>query len=100
VAPFTSLCGGFPGLRPRDRHGAQPGHTCTSKFAWCSDVPCARYRRFGMAEKQKSATTAKPEQASSERDELVKIDLDPEIALRALLEVDPDAEPVKDSKRK
>jgi hypothetical protein len=59
----------------------------------------ARYRRFGMAEKQKSATTEKRE-LPAERDERVKIDLDPEVALRALLEVDPDAEPVKDSKRK
>lgn len=94
VAPFTSLCGGFPGLRPRDRHGAQPGYTCTSKFAWCPDVLGARYRRFGMPEQQKSATSGKPEAASVERDKPVKIDLDPEVALRALLKVDPDAEPV------
>jgi hypothetical protein len=52
-----------------------------------------------MAEKEKSATTEKRE-LPAERDELVKIDLDPEVALRALLEVDPDAPPVNDSKRK
>jgi hypothetical protein len=46
-----------------------------------------------MAERQKSAT--KPEPAPSERDELVKIDLDPEVALRALLKVDPDAPTVE-----
>ena len=47
-----------------------------------------------MAEKEKSATTAKRE-LPVERDERVKIDLDPEVALRALLEVDPDSKPVK-----
>jgi hypothetical protein len=31
---------------------------------------------------------------SPERDEPIKIDLDPEVALRALLEVDPEDEPV------
>jgi hypothetical protein len=31
-----------------------------------------------------------------ERDEPVKIDLDPEAALKALLKVDPEAEPVED----
>jgi hypothetical protein len=33
---------------------------------------------------------------SDERDEPVKIDLDPEEALKALLKVDPQAEPVED----
>jgi hypothetical protein len=33
--------------------------------------------------------------APSERDEPVKLDLDPEVALRALLKVDPDAPPAK-----
>ena len=46
-----------------------------------------------MAEQDKSATSGEPEPA--ERDEPVKIDLDPEVALRALLKVDPDSEPVK-----
>lgn len=49
-----------------------------------------------MAEQQKSATNEQPE--ADERDEPVKIDLDPEVALRALLKVDPDAPPVKDRK--
>jgi hypothetical protein len=39
------------------------------------------------------APTEKPK--LSERDEPVKIDLDPEEALRALLQVDPDAPPVE-----
>jgi hypothetical protein len=55
-----------------------------------------------MAEQEKSAASAKPEPASSGRDEPVKIDLDPEVALRALLEVDPDSQPAKppsDSRR-
>ncbi len=56
----------------------------------------ARYRRLRMAEQQKSATNEQPE--ADERDEPVKIDLDPEVALRALLKVDPDAPPVKDRK--
>ncbi len=47
-----------------------------------------------MAEQEKSATTAKREPLAA-RDEPVKIDLDPEVALRALLEVDPDSEPVR-----
>ena len=46
-----------------------------------------------MAEHEKSATTAKREPLA-ERDEPVKIDMDPEEALRALLQVDPDSEPV------
>jgi hypothetical protein len=33
---------------------------------------------------------------SEKRDEPVKIDLDPEEALKALLKVDPEAEPVED----
>jgi hypothetical protein len=40
-----------------------------------------------------------PEQerpTKDERDEPVKIDLDPEDALKALLKVDPDSEPVED----
>jgi hypothetical protein len=45
-----------------------------------------------MAEKTKPKVG---EPASSERDEPIKIDLDPEVALRALLKVDPDSEPVK-----
>lgn len=53
-----------------------------------------------MAEQEKSAASAKPEPASSERDEPVKIDLDPEVALRALLQVDPDAPPVEDHPRR
>jgi len=48
-----------------------------------------------MAEKQKSATAAKPEPVLAERDKPVKIDLDPEEALRALLAVDPDAPSVE-----
>lgn len=49
-----------------------------------------------MSEQRKSAATGKPEPA--ERDEPVKIDLDPEVALRALLKVDPGAPPVKDKR--
>jgi hypothetical protein len=55
-----------------------------------------------MAEQEKSATTAKPKPAPADRDERVKIDLDPEVALRALLKVDPESAPVKalsDSRR-
>jgi hypothetical protein len=33
---------------------------------------------------------------AEERDEPIKIDLDPEEALKALLKVDPEAEPVED----
>jgi hypothetical protein len=40
------------------------------------------------------------EQKISERDERVAIALDPEVALRALLKVDPEAEPAKPSKAK
>jgi len=57
-----------------------------------------RYRRFCMARQEKSATSEKSKPAPAERDELVKIDLDPEEALRALLAVDPDAPPVKPGK--
>jgi hypothetical protein len=46
------------------------------------------------------AEKANPKADQSERDEQVKIDLDPEVAVRALLKVDPHAKPVKDSKRK
>jgi hypothetical protein len=52
-----------------------------------------------MAENPKSATSAKPKPASSERDERVKIDLDPEVALRALLKVRPD-DPDKDGNKR
>jgi hypothetical protein len=45
-----------------------------------------------MAEKTKPKV-GEPE--PSERDESIRIDLDPEVALRALLQVDPDSEPVK-----
>jgi hypothetical protein len=48
-----------------------------------------------MVEQDKSATTAKPKPALGDTDERVKIDLDPEVAVRALLQVDPDSEPVK-----
>jgi hypothetical protein len=48
-----------------------------------------------MAEREKSAKSAKREPALSERDEPVKIDLDPEEALRGLLAVDPDTPPVQ-----
>jgi hypothetical protein len=48
--------------------------------------PTWRYRRH-MPEQSKRK--AKDTPAASERDEHVKIDLDPEIALRALLKVDP-----------
>lgn len=58
-----------------------------------SDDVLARYGRFCMAEKQKAATTEKREPLA-ERDQQVKIVLDPEVALRALLKVDPDAPPV------
>ncbi len=54
----------------------------------------ARYRRFRVAEKQKSATTEEREPLAG-RDQQVKIDLDPEVALRALLKVEPDSAPVK-----
>jgi hypothetical protein len=36
------------------------------------------------------------EQKPEDRDKTVKIDLDPEEALKALLKVDPEAEPVED----
>lgn len=39
----------------------------------------------------------KPDQKREDRDEPVKIDLDPDVALRALLEVDPEA-PTSDHK--
>lgn len=52
-----------------------------------------------MAEEETSATTAKRE-LPAERDQQVKIDLDPEVALRALLKVDPDAPPVEPESRK
>ncbi|MGA8365102.1 MAG: hypothetical protein WB709_11360 [Solirubrobacteraceae bacterium] len=42
-----------------------------------------------MAERKKSATSERSKSAPSERDEPVKIDLDPEEALRALLAVEP-----------
>ena len=48
-----------------------------------------------MAENAKSATSGKPESEPSERDEPVKIDLDPEEALKALLRVDSEAIPVE-----
>ena len=50
-----------------------------------------------MAEQDKSATSGEPEPA--ERDEPVKIDLDPEVALRALLKVDPDSRARQGAKR-
>jgi hypothetical protein len=53
-----------------------------------------------MAENQKSATTAKSAPSPSpERDERVKIDLDPEVTLRALLKVRPD-HPDKDGNKR
>jgi hypothetical protein len=39
-----------------------------------------------------------PGKRNPERDERVKIPLDPETALRALLKVDPDSEPAEDEK--
>jgi hypothetical protein len=48
-----------------------------------------------MAQQQKSATSEKSKAAPAERDEPVRIDLDPEEALRALLAVDPDAPSVE-----
>ena len=41
------------------------------------------------------AMAHKPKQAEPKDDERIKIPLDPEVALRALLKVDPDAEPVE-----
>jgi hypothetical protein len=58
-------------------------------------VLSARYRWFCMAQQQKSATSEKSKAAPAERDEPVRIDLDPEEALRALLAVDPDAPSVE-----
>ena len=92
IAP-SLLISGCPGCAPC-RHWWR-SWACTSRVPDCSDDVGARYRRFCMAENAKSATSGKPESEPSERDEPVKIDLDPEVALRALLKVDPDSDPVK-----
>ncbi len=52
-----------------------------------------------MAEPSEHKTDRDREPQPSERDKPVKIDLDPEVALRALLEVDPNSAPQKVDKR-
>jgi len=54
-----------------------------------------RYRRTMATDSKPESSREKVEPALSGRDEPVKIDLDPEVALRALLKVDPDSASVK-----